>query len=145
MQQRFFDDVTAGDEIPALVAVVDPVQMFFFSAATRNGHRIHYDRAWAVDVEGYQDIVVQGPLQAALLARAVTDWAGGAGRLVRFAYQNRASAYPGQRLLFTGVVTGKREEGVLALVDLAVRGEKAGGELLMPGTATVSLPRRHAR
>ena len=140
--QRFFEDVAVGEEIPALTVRVDPVQMFYFSAATYNGHRIHYDRTWAVDVEGYPGIVVQGPLQAALLARAVTDWAGGAGRLVGFRYQNRASAYPGQELRFTGTVTGKRETDRRALVDLAVRGEHPDGELLMPGTATVSLPRR---
>jgi acyl dehydratase len=140
--QCWFEDVTAGDEIPVLITRVNPVQMFFFSAATYNGHRIHYDRTWAVDVEGYRDILVQGPLQAALLARAVTDWAGGAGRLVRFGYQNRASAYPGQELRFGGIVTGKREEGGRALVDLALRGENGDGELLMPGTATVSLPKR---
>lgn len=140
--QRCFEDVTAGDEIPVLITRVDPAQMFFFSAATYNSHRIHYDRTWAVDVEGYPDILVQGPLQAALLARAVTDWAGGAGRLVRFTYQNRASAYPGQELRFGGTVTGKREEGGHALVDLAVRGENGDGGLLMPGTATVSLPKR---
>jgi acyl dehydratase len=140
--QRWFEDVTAGDEIPVLITGVDPVQMFFFSAATYNGHRIHYDRAWAVDVEGYPDILVQGPLLAALLARAVTDWAGGAGCLVRFGYQNRASAYPGQELRFGGVVTGTREDGGRALVDLALRGENGDRELLIPGTATVSLPKR---
>ena len=58
---------------------VDETQMFFFSAATYNGHRIHYDKQWARDVEGYDDVLVQGPLQAALLARAITDWIGGAG------------------------------------------------------------------
>ena len=52
--------------------------MFFFSAATYNGHRIHYDKQWARDVEGYDDVLVQGPLQAALLSRALTDWVGGA-------------------------------------------------------------------
>ncbi len=49
---------------------VDETQMFFFSAATYNGHRIHYDKEWASDREGYDDVLVQGPLQSALLARA---------------------------------------------------------------------------
>jgi hydroxyacyl-ACP dehydratase HTD2-like protein with hotdog domain len=141
-EQVCFEDVSPGDEIPPLTVTVDPAQMFFFSAATYNGHRIHYDRSWAVDVEGYPGIVVHGPLQAALLARVITDWAGGAGRLVRFSYQNRASAYAGEELRFTGTVTGKREEHGHALVDLTVRGEKGDAELIVPGTATVSLPKR---
>ena len=140
--QVFFDDVTVGDEIGVLEVEVGRAQMFFFSAATYNGHRIHYDRGWAVDVEGYPDVLVHGPLQAALLARAVTDWIGGDGRLVRFAVQNRASAYPGERLRFVGVVRRTWTENGRGLVELAIRGEKGAGELLMPGTATVSLPRR---
>ena len=85
--------------------------MFFFSAATYNGHRIHYDKDWARDVEGYDDVLVQGPLQAALLARAITDWIGGRGRLVEYSVQNRAIAFPGEALTFGGVVTGKRLDG----------------------------------
>jgi len=76
MTQLFYDDVEPGDELPPLTVTVDETQMFFFSAATYNGHRIHYDKQWARDVEGYDDVLVQGPLQAALLARAITDWIG---------------------------------------------------------------------
>lgn len=140
--QTYFEDVEEGDEIPALVNTCDPTQLFYFSAATYNGHRIHYDRTWAIDVEGYPDILVPGQLQAALLTRAVTDWAGGLGRLVRFSVQSRASAFPGEELRFSGTVTGKRKEDGLALVDIAIQGEKGDNELLMPGTATVSLPTR---
>ena len=80
-QQVFYDDVAAGDVIPPLTVTVDETQMFFFSAATYNGHRIHYDKDWARAVEGYDDVLVQGPLQAALLARAITDWIGGRGHI----------------------------------------------------------------
>jgi hydroxyacyl-ACP dehydratase HTD2-like protein with hotdog domain len=52
-------------------------QMFFFGAATYNGHRNHYDKEWARDREGYDDVLVQGPPRAVLLARAITDWIGG--------------------------------------------------------------------
>jgi acyl dehydratase len=140
--QVYFEDVRVGDAIPLLEVEVGTAQLFFFSAATYNGHRIHYDRTWAVDVEGYPDVLVHGPLQAALLARAVTDWMGGHGRLVRFAVQNRASAFPGDRLRFSGEVTRTRVEDGQGLVELDIRGEKGAGELLMPGTATVSLPVR---
>lgn len=45
---------------------VDPVLLFRFSALTFNGHRIHYDRDYAVHVENYPGLVVHGPLQAVL-------------------------------------------------------------------------------
>ena len=46
---------------------VGPVQMFRYSAATFNGHRIHYDRDYARDIEGYPGLVVHGPLIATML------------------------------------------------------------------------------
>ena len=141
-QQVFYEDVDVGERIPPLAVTVDETQMFFFSAATYNGHRIHYDKEWARAVEGYDDVLVHGPLQAALLARAIGDWIGGRGRLVSFSVQNRAIAYPGELLSFGGQVTGKRltDEGA-GLVDLDIAGRR-DDTVLMPGTATVELPRR---
>jgi 3-methylfumaryl-CoA hydratase len=45
--------------------------LFRFSALTFNAHRIHYDRSYAVDVEGYPGLVVHGPLTAVLLLQLV--------------------------------------------------------------------------
>jgi 3-methylfumaryl-CoA hydratase len=44
--------------------------LFQFSALTYNAHRIHYDRDYARDAEGYPGLVVHGPLQALYLAEA---------------------------------------------------------------------------
>ncbi|MBC8745996.1 3-methylfumaryl-CoA hydratase [Paraburkholderia sp. WC7.3g] len=41
--------------------------LFRYSALTFNGHRIHYDKIYARDAEGYPDLVVHGPLIATLL------------------------------------------------------------------------------
>ena len=136
----YFEDVRVGDAVPAVTETVDEVRMFFFSAATYNGHRIHYDHRFATEAEGHPDVVVQGPLQVALVARTLTDWAGPGGRLVKLAVRNRASAYPGEELRITGVVVAKRD----GLVDVELREEKGDGVLLIPATATVSLPRRAA-
>ncbi|QLL08265.1 MaoC/PaaZ C-terminal domain-containing protein [Mycobacterium vicinigordonae] len=138
--QIHYEDIETGSEITSLTVTVTETQMFLFSAATYNGHRIHYDKVWARDVEGYDNVLVQGPLQAALLSRALTDWIGGDGRLVRFSVQNRAIAYPGQELTFGGVVTGK----AAGLVDLDIYCRR-GEDVLMPGTATVALPQRAER
>lgn len=47
--------------------VPDAVLLFRYSALTFNGHRIHYDRAYVTDVEGYPGLVVHGPLIATQL------------------------------------------------------------------------------
>jgi len=45
----------------------DPVLLFRYSALTFNGHRIHYDRSYVTQVEGYPGLIVHGPLIATLL------------------------------------------------------------------------------
>jgi len=68
----------AGDPEPAPQAapshaawsreiVPDDVLLFRYSALTFNGHRIHYDRRYVTEVEGYPGLVVHGPLIATLL------------------------------------------------------------------------------
>jgi len=47
--------------------VPDPVLLFRYSALTFNGHRIHYDRSYATEQEGYAGLVVHGPMIATLL------------------------------------------------------------------------------
>ena len=56
---------------------IDPVRLFRYSAVTFNGHRIHYDRAYATEVEKYPGLVVHGPLQATLLFDAACRHAPG--------------------------------------------------------------------
>ncbi len=43
------------------------VLLFRYSALTFNGHRIHYDRDYARNIEGHGGLVVHGPLIATLL------------------------------------------------------------------------------
>ena len=45
----------------------DEVLLFRFSALTFNSHRIHYDRRYVTEVEGYPGLIVHGPLIAILL------------------------------------------------------------------------------
>ena len=47
--------------------VPDAVLLFRYSALTFNGHRIHYDRKYVTEVEGYPGLIVHGPLIATLL------------------------------------------------------------------------------
>ena len=51
--------------------VPDAVLLFRYSALTFNGHRIHYDRSYVTEEEGYPGLVVHGPLIATLLVDLV--------------------------------------------------------------------------
>lgn len=67
---------------------VDESLLFRFSALTYNAHRIHYDRGW-VHQEGYDGLVVHGPLQALMMGELQRR--SGAG-LVGRAYSYRLVA-----------------------------------------------------
>ena len=49
----------------------DDVLLFRYSALTFNGHRIHYDRRYVTETEGYPGLIVHGPLIATLLTDLV--------------------------------------------------------------------------
>jgi len=113
---------------------IDPTLLFRFSALTYNAHRIHYDREYATDVEGYPGLVVHGPLQALAMAGAARLLAGEPEGPARFDYRLVAPLYDGEGLVATaepgagGVVTrvatdsGRRTaEGLLTPVRRARR------------------------
>ena len=64
-----------------------PTLLFRYSALTYNAHRIHYDRDYARDVEGYPGLVVHGPLQALLMAEATRRSASGPAGNQAFTYR----------------------------------------------------------
>lgn len=134
---RYFDDVKVGDELPPMVKRATRAQLFLYSAASSNPHRIHYDREYAA-TEGHPDVLVHGPLQGAWLSQFVTDWMGPNGRLLTLTWQNRARAFPERDLTFRGRVVGA-DDGV---VSLEVWEEDDTGQVCMPGTASVRLPRK---
>lgn len=135
--QPFVDDITVGQELPVVVRNASRVQLFMYSAATWNPHRIHYDVDYA-RFEGHPDVIVHGPLQGAWLSQYVTDWAGPQGRILGLSWQNRASALPELDYEFRGRVTAIDGD----VVSLDVWEQTPEGAVLMPGQATVRLPAR---
>ena len=135
-----WEDIQIGDIVVAAEHTPDERQLFLFSAASHNAHRIHYDLPYA-NSEGYKGLLVHGPLQQALMARFLTGWAGPTSRLVRLTLRHQGSATVGERLRFHAEVTDKRLENEAALIDLSVCEFNAAGNALMPGKATIQLPR----
>ncbi|WP_246797605.1 FAS1-like dehydratase domain-containing protein [Burkholderia perseverans] len=75
--------------------------LFRYSALTFNGHRIHYDRDYARQVEGYPDLVVHGPLVATLLLDAAARFAPGM-RVAEYVYQAVHPSFAGHPLALCG-------------------------------------------
>ena len=113
-EQRCAEDVKPGDALPPLVKNASRAQLFLFSAATHNPHRIHYDRDYCRDVEGYPGLLTHGPLQALAMAEAARA-AGRAGD-VSFSYRLVAPLFDDQGL-FVSAADGPDGTTVTAVRD----------------------------
>ncbi|MDZ5461152.1 FAS1-like dehydratase domain-containing protein [Azohydromonas lata] len=112
-------------DAPALPAathtqVLEPTStlLFRYSALTFNGHRIHYDADYCREVEGYEHLVVHGPLQATLLAGLARRLAG--GPLRRFRYRGLRPALLGAPLTLNAAPAGDGFTLWTALADGSV-------------------------
>jgi len=92
---------------------VDPsaVLLFRYSALTFNAHRIHYDRDYCRDVEGYPGPVFHGPLTATLLADLAVKHSPG-GRIRGFSFRALAPLFDGAPFVLRGK---PGEDGVIEL------------------------------
>lgn len=85
-----------ADAPAAWTVETSPTFLFRYSALTFNGHRIHYDLPYATRVEGYDGLVVHGPIQATLLLNFAAARAGRPP--ARFAYRGLSPAIAGPPL-----------------------------------------------
>jgi len=112
------------DETHATKMRFSSTLLFRYSALTFNGHRIHYDRDYCREVEGYPGLVVHGPLLAQLLIHSAVEALGG---LNRFDFRAVAPLFD-----FEEAELCARKDG--DLVKLWVRGPD--GRLCMTAEAT---------
>jgi 3-methylfumaryl-CoA hydratase len=91
----------------AIARSIDPTAalLFRYSALTYNAHRIHYDRTYAMEVEGYPGLVVHGPLLATLLVDHVRGEFPNAS-LKRIAFRARRPVYDVAPFTVNLVATG---------------------------------------
>ena len=66
-------DTKIMDSVSRKEITPDPVMLFKYSSITFNGHRIHYDRKYSKEIEGYPGLIVHGPLTATLLMQFCED------------------------------------------------------------------------
>lgn len=88
-------DKPPGEALFRQAMRAEPLLLFRYSALTFNGHRIHYDRDYAVDCEGYPGLVVHGPLLATLLAN-IREHVVGQRKLATFAFRAQKPVVSGE-------------------------------------------------
>jgi len=149
----------AARPVPPLIAErrVRPreVDLFMFSAATWLTHRIHFDRDYA-RTEGFDDLVVHGPLQGAYLAQLLWEAAAAqGGELASLSYRHHRPAYCAEWLTVTATLetlnlktlgsgTEAEDSGDGFAVEVAVSIRNAADLLVASGQAVLRLPDQRA-
>ena len=105
----------------------DPVMLFRYSALTFNGHRIHYDRPYALGEENYPGLIVHGPLIATLLMELVRLNAG--RPVLKYSFRAAQPIFDTAPFRVVGTLAGdtvtlaaERSDGVIAMQAEAVLG-----------------------
>jgi len=97
--------VSVGDALPELAVDVTPTLVVLGAVASRDWRPMHHDYKCATERNGVADIFLNTPNQAAWFERYVTDWTGPLGRIGRMTFRMRDSVFPGDRMVFSAVVT----------------------------------------
>lgn len=120
-----------GTAVPSRSVTPSEVDLFMFSASSWLLHRIHYDRTFTVDHEGYSDLLIHGPLQGVYLVQTVEAWLGDAARLEEISYRHLSPAYLGDTLTCAGRVVSVDDDGI----GLEMSATKTDGTVTTTGKA----------
>jgi peroxisomal enoyl-CoA hydratase 2 len=133
-----YDDLSVGDEAPALVVEkLSRTNFVRYAGASGDFNPMHHDDTIATSV-GNPSVFGHGMLTAGLMARVVKDWFGPEA-LRRYQVRFSKQVWPGDTLTFTAKVTGKREDGGERLIDLQCAATNQDGVEVLTGAATAAV------
>lgn len=118
----------ASDWDYSYVVAPNETQLFRYSGLTFNAHRIHYDRDYCIEEEGYPGLVVHGPLSATLLVDAFMRNNPGVP-LRGFSFQARSPIFDNTPVAYVGRRASESTFDVAAL--------NPEGTVCLKGTITI--------
>jgi acyl dehydratase len=139
--QLYFEDITEGSEIPALVKYPTTMQLVKYAGASGDYYQIHYDKDFAM-ANGLSGVIVHGWLALSFLGQMVTDWIGEKGTLVKLNGSYRGMNKVHEDVICNGKVTKKYSEAGRNYARLEMWAENPQGDKTVTGNALVSLPSR---
>jgi len=138
-EQRYFEDIEVGANIPALAKNATPRQLVMWAGASGDYYEIHYDKDFALK-NMLPGIIIHGALKGAWLGQLLSDWVGDKGIIKKYGVSYRSMDIPGDNLTCTGKVTKKYVEGKDHLIEAEIWLQNSKGEKTTPGTAVVVFP-----
>jgi acyl dehydratase len=134
-----WDDLSIGTEAPLReIGPLTRTDFVRYQGASGDFNPIHHDEEFA-QAAGYPSVFSVGMLQAGILATYATDWLG-AANVRRFGVQFREQVWPGDRLVCSGKVVERHDDGAERTVDLELEVHRINGGAAIKGWATFAVP-----
>jgi acyl dehydratase len=140
-EQLYFEDITEGAEVPALIKYPTTMQLVKYAAASGDYYQIHYDKDIAL-ANGLPGIIVHGWLALGFLGQMITDWIGEKGILLKLNGSYRGMNKVHEDIFCKGKITRKYTENGRNCVKLDIWVENPQGDKTVTGNAVIALPAR---
>ena len=127
-----------GDTAPEVRHELTRTDLVRYAGASGDFNPMHHDDEQAKAV-GLPSVFGHGMFSMGLLGTALEDFVG-VGNLRSFQVRFTKQTWPGETLVSSIVVTGKRTEGGETLVDLDASLANQDGEVKVAGRASAVLP-----
>jgi acyl dehydratase len=140
-EQLYFEDITEGAEVPALIKYPTTMQLVKYAAASGDFYQIHYDKDIAL-ANGLPGVIVHGWLALGFLGQMITDWIGEQGVLLKLNGSYRGMNKVHEDIFCKGKITRKYTENGRNCVKLDIWVENPQGDKTVTGNAVIGLPAR---
>ncbi len=138
----FFEDVSEGTQLPALVnPPVTHTMLVKYAGASGDFNPLHTDPAVGQKF-GLGGPIAHGMLIMGFLGHFVSDYLGGPGPLKRFGVRFKSMTHHEDIITCSGVITGKYEEDGQHFIKANVFAIDQTGEVKASGSFTAVLPTR---
>ena len=139
-EKLYFDDVNEGDTAPEVRHELTRTDLVNYAGNSGDMNPMHHDETKAQKA-GLPSVFGHGMFSMGLLGAAIDDYVG-VGNLRTFRVRFTKQTWPGETLVSTITVTGKRKEDGESLVDLDISLANQDGEVKVAGAASAALPSR---
>ncbi|MFJ7308870.1 hotdog family protein [Peribacillus frigoritolerans] len=142
MQQRYWEEVSIGDEVPSIDFPLSVYRLIVEAGANRDFNSIHHNSEYALET-GAPEMFANNVFLQGMWERTVREYIGLAGTIKSLkGFRMKLFNTVGETVVTKGIVKQKWQVGGDYLLELEMWSENSKGVSVGPGIVVVTLPQR---
>ncbi|WP_078427787.1 acyl dehydratase [Alkalihalobacterium alkalinitrilicum] len=143
LNQRYWDDVSEGDEVPSIDFPISVYRLVMEAGANRDFNSIHHNTEYAQST-GAEEMYANNFFLQGMWERTVREYIGLSGTIRSLkGFRMKSFNYAGDTVVTKGIVKNKWYEEKEYYVELQMWSENSKGISVGPGSVFVTLPKRN--